>query len=627
MGRLDVTPVSTKPQESNTFIHHLLKDVKLLERMIAEGQLDGDIQRIGAEQEINLIDSAYRPYPIMPEVLAVAEDSHFTHELAQFNGEINADPLPLGAGCFYALENQLNEHIAKLNHFAHQFDAKILLAGILPTIRRSDLDKTFLTPIGRYHALDILLRELRGEPYDFRIEGTDLLLDRHDSTMFESCNTSFQVHLQIPAREFASMYNWAQAIAGPVLSCATNSPILLGKRLWRETRIALFQQAVDTRSTTSQTHDKEPRVSFGTTWLEESVLEIFKEDIARHRVILNTTVDSDDKKDGVPRLSSLSLHGGTIYRWNRPCYGITSGKPHLRIENRYLPAGPTIIDEVANSAFWIGLMQGIPKEAKDISRIMDLEDARTNFLKAARMGLGAQFRWLDGRRITAKNLIIDHLLPLAYSGLQKSGLTKKEATHYLNVIKQRVVSEKTGSQWLLDNVAALKKSSTTDDAIVTATVGMLKRQKENIPVHQWKPIDALEMKSSNSRYHSVSQIMSKDIFSVQASDSVEYACSIMDWRKIHHMLVIDEKGSLQGLLTAGKLVHHITSQEQVGNQLVKEVMIKDPVTVSSDTTLEDAIALMQKHKIGSLPVVDEGRVVGFLSTNDIFKITAALLKK
>jgi len=623
MGYTKVTPVDDKPGKSNKFIHALLNDVRLLETMIEEGQFNDDIIRIGAEQEINFIDQYFNPFPVGPAVLDMAKDAHFTHEYARFNAEINLDPLVLKSGALLKLEKDLIKHLNKINKHANAVNGEVLLAGIVPTVRKKDLHKDNQTPVERYDALDILLNKLRGEAFNFRIEGKDLLVETHDSSMFEGCNTSFQIHLQIAIEKMVAQYNWAQAIAGPVLSAATNSPLLFGKRLWRETRIALFQQSIDTRSVNKQTHNKEPRVSFGTEWIKESILEVYREDIARHRVLLTADLSKSQKEEEIPKLKALNIHNGTIYRWNRPCYGITDGKPHIRIENRYLPAGPTVVDQIANTAFWIGLMNGMPEEANNIADLMDFDDAKSNFLKAARMGLGAQFVWLDGRRIPAKQLILNQLLPLAYEGLKKAGIDKEEATQYLSIIENRVETEKTGSQWIVDSFSAMKKTRTDFDAAIITTAGILKRQKENKPVHSWPAISENEIKQS--QFYTVDQIMSKDIFSVQPNDSLEYTCTIMDWRKIHHMLVVDEQGKLEGLITAGMLLHEI-STKNLGKQLVRTVMIKDPVTVPPHTSIKAALAIMNEHKIGSLPVVDNGRILGFLSTRDLVKVINHMMK-
>ncbi len=247
--------------------------------------------------------------------------------------------------------------------------------------------------------------DLRGQDYELHIKGTDELRVRQDSVMAEACNASFQVHLQVSPAEFANLYNVAQLLAGPVLACATNSPVLFGKRLWAETRIALFEQSVDTRRPGRHLRERSPRVTFGTGWVRDSVAELYREDITRHRPVLAPD-DYDDPFEAMaegrpPNLSALLLHTGTVWRWNRACYGVSNGIPHLRIENRVLPSGPSTVDEVANAALWLGLMRAVGTLHHDVSRLMEFEQARANLVAAARQGLAAHLTWLDGEDRTA----------------------------------------------------------------------------------------------------------------------------------------------------------------------------------------------------------------------------------
>ena len=243
------------------------------------------------------------------------------------------------------MEHQLTTLIDRARHVANQHKQNLVLTGILPTVRRSEVAPDYMTPNPRYTALGNVIREIRGNDFELHIQGVDELMMRHESILFEACNTSFQVHLQIHPDDFVDQFNWAQAIAGPMLASAVNSPLLLGKELWCETRIALFQQSIDMRSASHALRERQPRVAFGTGWVKNSVVDIYKEDIARYTLLLTSEIAEDSVEalnDGkVPELSALRLHNGTIYKWNRACYGISKGVPHLRIENRYLPSGPT----------------------------------------------------------------------------------------------------------------------------------------------------------------------------------------------------------------------------------------------------------------------------------------------
>jgi CBS domain-containing protein len=618
---------------SNEFMRCLLKDIKALEQMLKAGVFEEGVERIGAEQEFCFVDHSWRPAPIAMEFLRRANDEHFTTEHAKFNMEINLDPLPFKGDCLCKMERQLDELIIKARESARGEGADIVLVGILPTIRRMDLGLDNLTPLPRYQALSEMLRELRGELFEFRIKGTDELIVKHESTMFEGCNTSFQVHLQVHPNDFVKKYNWAQAVAAPVLAAATNSPMFLGRRLWRETRIALFQQSIDVRGSSYHLQEKRPRVTFGSSWVRDTVLEIFREDIARHRVLLRADITEDPMQSlaqqKVPSLEALRVHNGTIWRWNRPCYGLTEGQPHLRIENRILPAGPTVIDEVANAAFWLGLMKGLTQEYERIDQLLDFDDVRMNFLKASRMGLGARFVWTKNQRVHADTLILKELLPIAREGLTQAKIRKRDIERYLDTIEQRVRSGKTGSQWILDSYSALKEQGTKDEALVALTAAIVNRQRKPTPVHEWKLATLDEAGSWLNRYWRVEQIMSTDLFTAQAEDLVDFAASIMNWQHVRHVPVEDDQGTLMGLVTSGILLRYYGDRwtEDKMELTVGDLMIREPVTVFPETLTLDAIALMRKHRIGCLPVVRDKKVVGIITEHDFLNMSKHLLRE
>ncbi len=408
MGELNVKPVKTK-KELGDFTKHLLKDVQALDRMLNEGWFNENPLHIGAEQEICLLDKNYKPANKNLDLLAKLPDS-FTAELAKFNIEANLDPLPFAKDCFHQLEENLKGLLDELSKVCKEEGVAYVLTGILPTIRKFDLELENLTPLDRYGALVEAISKLRGKVYELRIGGIDELNIKHDSAMLEACNTSFQVHLQVRPDEFVRKYNMAQVLAAPVLAIASNSPLLFGKRLWHETRVALFQQSIDTRITSEHLRDRSPRVTFGNSWLRNSVLDLFKEDIVRFRVMLMAEVDSDVleevDKGLTPKLSALMIHNSTVYRWNRPCYGISpNGKPHLRIENRLFPAGPSVIDEVANAALWLGLMNAFDDEHTDVTKDLEFDEAKSNFILVSRNGLDTELCWYKGKKISTSELI------------------------------------------------------------------------------------------------------------------------------------------------------------------------------------------------------------------------------
>ena len=361
------------------FTKALLKDLQALERMLDEGLIESGVRRFGCEQEMFLVNRAWRPAPVAMEVLDRLDDEAFTTELARFNLEMNLEPMMLGGACFSALQVSIEELLDLVREAAGEVGANVVLTGILPTLGKSDLTLDNITPLPRYYALNEALTRMRGGAYRLQLEGYDELQIEHDSVMLEACNSSCQVHLQVDAADFAAMYNVAQAMTGPVLAAAVNSPILFGKRLWAETRIALFRQSLDTRSTSVHLREFSARVRFGDRWVKECVTELFQEDIAQFRLLLAQESVEDPFEQlaagDIPRLEALQLHNSTVYRWNRPCYGISEGKPHLRIECRVLPSGPTVLDEVANAAFWIGLVLGSSSEYGDITERLSFDDA------------------------------------------------------------------------------------------------------------------------------------------------------------------------------------------------------------------------------------------------------------
>ena len=358
-------------QKSQAFMKALLKDLRALESMIETGRFETGVARIGAEQEVFLVDCNLRPAPISLEVLDHAKDSRLTTEIARFNLEANLTPLPLTAGCFQQMERELNELLSLVRKSAETFGADVLLSGILPTLQKSDLTLENLAPFPRYSQLNEGLMRLRGGPFSIHIKGLDELQITHDNVMMESCNTSFQVHFQTGPAEFADAYNMAQAITAPVLAAAVNSPLLFGHRLWHETRVALFQHSIDSRSRSQLARSQPTRVSFGNCWLKSSVTELLHDQISRFRPIMIAQPDEAPfqvlARGEVPLLSALRMHNGTVWRWNRACYGVADGIAHLRIENRALPSGPTVKDEMANAAFFVGLMVALPKEYGEIA--------------------------------------------------------------------------------------------------------------------------------------------------------------------------------------------------------------------------------------------------------------------
>lgn len=616
------------------FMRSLFNDLHALDRLISDNKIESGISRIGAEQEVFLVGRNWQPACVSPEILKIIDDPHFTTELSKFNIEINLDPLVLDRDCLRRMEEQLSRLLLKARQAAAGMNVEIALIGILPTVNKGDLALKNLTPGPRYIALNKALSELRGEPYEFHIRGQDELFLKHDSIMVESCNTSFQVHLQVEAEQFANLYNIAQVLAGPLLAAATNSPLLFGRRLWRETRIALFQQAVDTRNSNYYLRELSPRVTFGTQWVKSSVLEIYREDITRFRPLFDLDRHEDSlahlAEGETPQLKALRMHNGTVYRWNRACYGVTDGKPHLRIENRVLPAGPTIVDEVANAALWLGMMRGCADQYRDITKQFAFEDAKMNFYNAARLGLQAQLTWLNGENIPAQQLLCHRLVPLAREGLQECGISSDDIDRYMSVIERRVCSGQTGSEWLLRSYAGTAGHGTYGERLNMLTAAVIKRQKEGHPVAEWTLANAEESGEWKQNYLKVEQYMTTDLFTVQEDEPLELVLSLMNWHRIRHVPVEDHARRLVGLVSYRNIMQLVADSwhdQEKETMAVADIMKRNPITVSPQTPTLTAIELMQKHRVSCLPVVFNDRLVGIITERDFIKITAGLLKE
>ena len=615
------------------FTQHLIHDVRALEHMLREEMFETDVRRIGAEQELFLVDARGEPAPIIERVMEYNDDDRIVPELTRFNLEFNMDPLVFGGDCLRRVEEEANAMMEQVRALVAKAGGHAVMVGILPTAHLSELTLDYMTPNPRYFALNDAISRLRGGPGQFQIRGIDELFVKHDSIMLEGCNTSFQTHFQVTPDEFPRFYNIAQAVAGPCLAAAVNSPLLFGKRLWRETRIALFQQAVDTRSSNLYLREMSPRVHFGSGWVKESVTELFKEDISRFRVLL-TTEDREDpfavlEDGGIPKLQALQLHNGTVYRWNRACYGITDGKPHLRIENRILPSGPSIVDEVANAAFWFGLVSGLAERYDDVRATkLTFDDAQHNFIAAARQGLASQLTWLDGETHPARALLLDELLPLAREGLTTSGIDAADIDRYLGVLRTRVKSRRTGAHWQLDSVARMKGRGSRSERLGALVRAMLDRQQSGRPVHEWEPASLDEAARPNRvRNTHVEDYMSTDLFTVHEQETVEFVACLMDWQHIRHVLVEDEQHRLVGLVSHRRLLRHMAERTTAdhGGVPVGTIMVRDPISVKPSLPTVDALRLMRERRIGALPVVRDDQLLGIITEHDFIDIAGTLL--
>jgi len=620
------------------FVRSLLEDVQAFEYMLEHKWFEDDIIRIGAEQEMCLVhNKTYKPANINMQVLEYLQGRDWcVTELAKFNLETNLTPREFKGDCLSKLEAENLEYLAIIQKELERFDASIVLCGILPTLRKHDLDMENLTPKDRYFALmEAIQKHLLGSSFELRVEGVDELLVKHDSPLLEACNTSFQVHLQVTPDEFVKMYNIAQVLAGPTIAISANSPLVFGRRLWHETRIALFQQSLDTRTTSDHMRERLPRVNFGSGWLRGDITQIYKEDISRFRVLLAGEIEENSMQmvlEGkVPKLRALQIHNSTVYRWNRPCYGISpNGKPHLRIENRVMPAGPTPVDASANAAFWLGAMIGMSKNYDDITKHISFVDTRDNFIKASKFGIDTTFSWLKDKKVPVTELIIKELLPLAKEGLKERKVDSKDISKYLDIIEARAREHKTGARWMLRTYTALIEQVTHEEALTAVTAAIVKNQKENKPVHTWKEATTGDLEEWRPGKLKVEEFMSTDLYTVQKEDVIELVAEIMDWRRIRYMPVENNKGELVGLISSRMLLRHFVRCHQNKNEnisTVADIMIEKPITATPDTSIMDAMYKMRENNIGCLPIVKGKELVGVITEMDFLRITSRLMER
>jgi len=438
MGQ-EINSSNFQQRDFEQFHQRLAVETRLLGEMLRDGMLDSSDPVAGYELEAWLIDARGNPAPNNAQFLQALADPDVVAELATFNVELNGPPESLGGHALSRMQQSLEANWLSCKCMAESMGLQLLATGILPTIRSEDLILQNMSQLKRYIALNQQILRLRGgRPIDLHIEGDETLSLRHDDVMLESATTSFQIHLQIDAGLAARYYNASKIASAAIVAVSANSPFLFGRELWEETRIPLFEQAVSVGAS-----DKTNRVSFGFRYAEESIFEVFESNLERYPVLLPMLSDDDPQ-----RLSHLRLHNGTIWRWNRPLVGFNAdGQPHIRIEHRVVPAGPTQVDQFANAAFFYGLVSAFANAETAPEERLPFSACRSNFYRAAKDGMSAEVEWLDGEHASLKMLCLDALLDQAREGLTLAGTDHHEAAYYLDVIRQRLQSGQTGAAW------------------------------------------------------------------------------------------------------------------------------------------------------------------------------------
>ncbi len=491
MGR-ELESVTFTREQRQLYRDKVKSCLDVFEKMLATRSFEFDEPMIGMEIELNLVDSDYRPKLENAEVLAAIADPEYQTELAQFNIEFNVAPRPIGDASVTGLEDSLRASLNEAERRCSQVGAHIVMIGILPTVMPETFEGDWMSANARYQALNDAFLAARGENIHLDIAGRsgDHLLSYADSLAPESACTSMQLHLQVRPYEFASYWNAAQVLAGAQLALGANSPYFMGHELWAETRVELFTQAADTRPEELRNQGVRPRVFFGDRWIT-SIFDLFEENALYFPALLPELDDEDPQEafaaGRAPRLAEMRLHNGTIYRWNRPIYDIVAGRPHLRVENRVLPAGPTIVDTLANAAFYYGAVRALVADDRPVWSRMSFATAQENFTAGARDGIDALQFWPGRREIPASELVLRELLPMAHEGLQAWGVASAVSDRLLDVIEGRCLTGQNGADWQVATVRAFEaRGLTRADALREMVALYSSNMHSNEPVHTWE---------------------------------------------------------------------------------------------------------------------------------------------
>lgn len=471
------------PADHVQFRERLQEQIAALKGVIETPGFSGGQSSFGAELELYIVGKDGCPAAKNQEILDRLQHPLLTEELNKFNLEINLSPVAARGRPFQAMADEASKILTSLHQTAAQINAEIATIGILPTLNSSHLKHKFMTDLPRYRALTNELLALKGEPFMVDINGLDSLKMHADEVTLEGANTSFQVHFKVPASGFANLYNAAQLSTPLVLALAGNSPTFLGQRLWQETRIALFKQSIDNRIHGLTKWRQPARVCFGHGWVREGAWELFAENVALYCPILPYVSPKDTP------FAELNLHHGTIWSWNRAVFEPNHGG-HLRIEYRTLPAGPSLIDMMANAALAIGLTQALSKQIPNMLHKIPFQYAEYNFYRAAQDGLAAKILWPQGKQHSLKEQhitdVISNLLALAGMGLSELGVELSEIDHLMNIIERRLATQQTGAIWQLRNLAKHQQKHNKQTALKKMLHDYMIQSQLGEPVSTWQ---------------------------------------------------------------------------------------------------------------------------------------------
>ena len=485
----DVTQTEYSREQRLQYRRKVQLSLDVFETMLTQSSFDFDRPLTGMEIECNLVDADYQPAMSNREVLASIADPAFQTELGAYNIEFNVPPRPLPGRSGSELEEEVRASLNAAETKANTDGAHIVMIGILPTLMPEHLSADWMSDSTRYQALNDSIFTARGEDIMIDISGPERLTLQSASIAPESACTSMQLHLQVSPADFARTWNAAQVLAGPQLALGANSPYFFGHELWAETRIELFAQATDTRPDELKTQGVRPRVWFGERWIT-SIFDLFEENVRYFPSLLPEVSDEDPVAElaagRTPTLPELRLHNGTIYRWNRPVYDVVDGRPHLRVENRVLPAGPTVLDMLANSAFYYGAVRALSDDERPVWTQLSFAAAEKNFVAASRSGMEARLYWPGLGEVTPDELVLRELLPLAHEGLERWGVSADVRDRFLGVIEGRAKTGRNGSVWQVETVHALQQRGLARPQALAEMLRLYcERMHSNEPVHTW----------------------------------------------------------------------------------------------------------------------------------------------
>ena len=459
------------------FYRNLQAETHLLRQWFNDGVLAAGRDSAGFEVECWLVSSDFQPAAINEEFLTNINNPLVVPELSKFNVELNSTPHALSGSMLKTLSAELNQTWQDCQQRAQAMNAHIMMIGILPTLQNDMLTMEQMSPMQRYRALNEQILRLRhGKPMLIDIEAKDHLMLSHNDVMFESATTSIQVHLQMDPDIAIRYYNASLILSAITVAIAANSPFLFGLDLWDETRIPLFEQAVSVGSVQEGQQGELRRVTFGSGYVNKSLYECFLENMTAYPVILPSIFQQNPAS-----MNHLRLHNGTIWRWNRPLVGLEAdGRVHLRLEHRVMAAGPTPDDIMANIAFFIGMVRQLARQETPPENRLTFEEARNNFYRAAKDGLNARIKWLNGQDVNIQTLILDRLIPLARQGLIELGLDADDIQKYLiDIIVERARTQQNGASWQRQFIDKYPGDFSG------LTRAYFERQHEANPVHTW----------------------------------------------------------------------------------------------------------------------------------------------